>query len=50
VVLKFDGQGNNSWLRSVQYGPQVTPRLDKGTDSLEHAGLEPVTVRVVTGR
>jgi hypothetical protein len=50
VVLKFDEQANGSYLRSVQYGAMVTPRLDKGTNRLEHSNVEPTSVRLVTGR
>ena len=45
VILKFDGQGDASYLRSIQYGSQSTPQLDKGSNRLEHAVL-----RVVIGR
>ena len=36
IVLKFDAQGEAYSLRSVQYGPLATGRLDKKTIENEH--------------
>jgi hypothetical protein len=36
VSLKFDQTGVNHALRSVQFGPEITSRLDKQTKQSEH--------------
>lgn len=36
VTLKFDEFSGGHALRSIQYGPQVTSRLDRGTFESEH--------------
>jgi hypothetical protein len=43
VTLKFDAEGQTHALRSVQFGPLVTARLDKKTRKIEDvsAQIEP---------
>lgn len=36
VTLRFDELGGGHALRSIQYGPQITSRLDRGTFESEH--------------
>jgi hypothetical protein len=45
VVLRFDGEGEQHTLRTVQYGALITPRLDKKTWKTEH-----LPTQVVLGR
>lgn len=43
VTLRFNEIGTNHELRSVQYGPLVTSRLDTHTKHNEHVPVETVT-------
>jgi hypothetical protein len=43
VTLRFNDQDNNYTLRSVQYGPNITSRLDKKTKHNEHVHVETIT-------
>jgi hypothetical protein len=45
VTLTFDELGQTHTLRSVQYGPMVTSRLDQKTKESEHA-----PTRIVQGQ
>jgi hypothetical protein len=42
IVLKFDSANETHFLRSVQYGPQTTPRLDRDRDRQEHPRVDTV--------
>jgi hypothetical protein len=35
IVLKFDASGDTHALQSIQYGPMITPRLDRGWSEIE---------------
>jgi len=37
VKLTFDTNGTTDWLRSIDYGPQTTPRIDPGSSRLEYS-------------
>jgi hypothetical protein len=50
VVLRFDELGENHALRSVQYGSQITSRLDKKINQAEHVQTEHVKTRIVSGQ
>ncbi len=45
VVLKFDTANETHALRTIQYGSQITPRLDRGHDRHEHP-----TVNTIVGQ
>ena len=45
VVLRFDELGDMHALRSVQYGPRITSRLDKKINETKH-----VKTRIVSGQ
>jgi hypothetical protein len=42
VVLKFNDLGSNHELRTVQYGPDITSRLDKKDHRNEHVPVQSV--------
>jgi hypothetical protein len=42
VVLKFDTANETHALRSIEYGPQSTTRLDRGRDRHEHPKVDTV--------
>lgn len=50
VVLRFDELGETHALRSVQYGSQITSRLDTKTNQAEHAKTGHVKTRIVSGQ
>ena len=39
VVLSFDVNGSTDWLRTIQYGPQTTPKIDPGSRRFEYSTL-----------
>ena len=43
VTLRFNDQDNAYTLRSVQYGPMITSRLDKNSKHNEHVHVETIT-------
>lgn len=43
VVLRFDSTDQDHALRSIQYGPRTTPRLDNGKDRREHTHVDAVS-------
>jgi hypothetical protein len=45
VILRFNELGDTHALRSVQYGPLITSRLDKNTKQTEH-----MPTRIVQGQ
>jgi hypothetical protein len=49
VVLRFNELGETHALRSVQYGSQITSRLDKKPNKAEHAKTEQIKTRIVSG-
>jgi hypothetical protein len=40
IVLKFDGSGDSRALRTVQYGSQITQRLDRKSAEAERESAE----------
>jgi hypothetical protein len=42
VILKFDAANETHALRSIQFGSQITHRLDRGCDRHEHPKVDTV--------
>jgi hypothetical protein len=50
VVLRFDELGEMHALRSVQYGSQITSRLDKKANQAEHVKTQHIRTLIVSGQ